>query len=210
MRQRKWEASTRKRTRKSSVKTSADSTTTMVDSWGLEGSFCAKRAKLWRPANLRGGLLHGVDVERVFDPPDVPLVEGGLAGGYLVEVGAGGGVVAGVEVGGGLFDVEDGDVGGEALVPLVLQQGGLVAGVAAVGLAELDVGHLAEGVHAGVGAAGAHDLDGRLEKILDGAPERTGDGAGVLLFLPAAVLGPVVFQRDFPGLHPYPVIMNSV
>lgn len=69
------------------------------------------------PAAKQGRRIgHRLDIQPFLDPPDVALVEGGLAGGDLIDVGAGDGVVAGMEVRMGLFGGEYHNVRGKGIV----------------------------------------------------------------------------------------------
>lgn len=69
------------------------------------------------PAAKQGSRIgHRLDIQPVLDPPDVTLVEGGLAGGDLVDVGTSDSIVAGMEVWMGLFGGEYHNVRGKGIV----------------------------------------------------------------------------------------------
>lgn len=161
---------------------------------GVEG---AEEGEVVAAGQMAGGEAHRGERKRLFDPPDVLFVEGGFADGVAVFVNAGDGVVAGMEFGRDFDGVEDGDIGGEFLVE---ETDELFGGEGAAGLG-FEMGDLAGGVDAGVGAAGAHDVGAEAEDLLSGFAEFVGDGAGVGLFLPSGVTGTVVFEGQFPGFQ---------
>ena len=80
---------------------------------------------------------------------------------------------------------------------------GIDDGVVAVGgvPGDVDVGDLAEGVDAGVGAAGAGDVHRLGAKFEDGVFERTLDRGAVVLTLPAGEGTAVIFERELPARH---------
>ena len=59
-----------------------------------------------------------------------------------------------------------------------------------------EIGHLAPGVHPGVGAARADDRHRRLRQPRHRRFQHPLDGGGVKLALPAVIAGAVVFQKE--------------
>ena len=152
--------------------------------------------------DVGGGLLEGVEVEIEAAGPD----EGGehgraddaagfAAGEDAVLVGLAAGAVAGVEFGRDGFDGEDADAGGEGAVEGAMEVGG------GDGDGEGEGGDLAEGVDAGVGAAGALGEDGFAGDVVDGAGEGALDGGQAGLDLPAVEGGSVVREDGLPVRH---------
>jgi len=106
--------------------------------------------------------------------------------------------VTGVEVVSGFDDVQDGDIGGQTVVQGAEDFAGRREGALGASSKMRDLG---DGVDAGVGAAGTLDVELEAEKILGGFAKLALDGAGIGLFLPAAVFGAVVFEGKLPGFQ---------
>jgi hypothetical protein len=99
--------------------------------------------------------------------------------------------VAGVESVAYFFDIQNADVGGEPFVQRAenfLRRRERTFGGGA------EVRYLGNGVDAGIGTAGALDFELGSQEIFGSLAELALDGAGVDLFLPAAVFGPVIFE----------------
>ena len=136
-------------------------------------------------------------VELAGEMPDAGGEEGGEdgGGGEAVKVGFSGSGEAGVEVRGDFLGGEDADGGGEFGV----EGGNPVVGVHGEVWWWVEVGDLAEGVDAGIGAAGAGESDFLVGfgDCGEGGFELVLDGVGVGLGLPTAVGGAVVGEGDF-------------
>ena len=63
------------------------------------------------------------------------------------------------------------------------------------------MGYLRDGVDAGIRPAGAVDFEVGSQEVLGGLAELTLHGPGVVLLLPAAVLGSVIFKGELPGFQ---------
>ena len=115
----------------------------------------------------------------------------------VVAVAFADGVVGGAEVFASVFDCDDGDVVGEKRVEAAVE---VFVGEAGFG-SEAD--GLAEGVDAGVGAAGGGDAEGFLREALPGGFDSALDGWLIGLELPAGVRGAVVgyCQLEPAGTH---------
>ena len=61
--------------------------------------------------------------------------------------------------------------------------------------------HLSDGVYACVGTAGPLNLDFFSQEILGRLAQLALHGSRVVLLLPTAVLGAVVFERELPGFQ---------
>src|SRR5262245_56166349 len=66
---------------------------------------------------------------------------------------------------------------------------------------EIDMRHLAEGVHTGVGAARALDLYTLAAECLDRRRERALHGGAVRLDLPSGKRGAVIFEQELVARH---------
>jgi len=155
-----------------------------------------ERLEVLHPDEGRGRLAHGVHVERFPHPPDVGLGERGPAPGDLVDVAACDRAVPRVEPVRRLGGAEYVDVRRQLVVEALNERGRRQV------RRHVEVGDLREGVHAGVGTAGAV----QLEVLTSGhRPDRpvqfTLDGARVLLDLPAAVAGAGVLDREAIAGH---------
>ena len=140
-------------------------------------------------------LPHGVDVERIADPPDPRLEERAACTADLVEVDALPGVVSRMEAIGGGDGAGDMDVRWEAVVELAGEAQRILF------RADAQMGRLPDGVDSGVRAAGSAEVriapgvaGGLEEHPLHGPPR-------VLLHLPAGVAGSVVFDEKSVGRH---------
>ena len=162
---------------------------------------------------VEGGGFEGFEVEWPAAVPDEGGEEGvadALGGGgfyaafedaVLVCFGAGG--VAGVEGVGDAVGGEDADAGGEGAVECAEQVGGRDVG------GEGEAGNLAEGVDAGVGAAGALGEDVLVEDGAQGGGESSLDGREAGLDLPAVEAGAVVGQLELPVGHGFDSSMGA-
>lgn len=141
------------------------------------------------------GLMEGVGVEEAGEVPGEAGFEWGEDGFgvEVVGVGFGGGVEAAVEVGGDFGGVDDSDGGGEFGV----ECGDPVEGVHADFRRGVEVGGLAVGVDAGVGAARAVELEGLFGGFGEGGVEVVLDGVAAGLGLPAFVGAAVVGDGEF-------------
>src|SRR5215208_520395 len=112
-------------------------------------------------ANEEGrGLPHGVDIQRLTNPPHVRLPERGAPPADLVDVTARDSVMTRMKSVRHLVGGDDVNVGGQLVVQPPPQLLGADAGV------ELEMRDLREGMNAGVGAAGAIELElARLERV---------------------------------------------
>ena len=68
--------------------------------------------EIMTPNEQTGGLLHGGEVEAVFDPPDVLFVEGCTAQRDLIKIAAAHRIVTRVKAVVGFFNCENIDIGG--------------------------------------------------------------------------------------------------
>jgi hypothetical protein len=162
----------------------------------LVGLVRCERREVAHADEHGGGGAHRVRVERLLDPPDIGLEERGLAPSDLVDVAPLDGIVPRVEAVRRLVDRADVDVGRQRVVEARAQHGRRQVRV------ELEVRDLSERVHAGVGPAGAVQLELLPpRRVADGAIDFAGDRPRVLLDLPAAVTGAVVFNQQLEARH---------
>lgn len=96
------------------------------------------------------------------------------------------------------LDIQHRDIGGQAVIQLPPDRIGWGAAPA-----DPQMRHLLERMDTGVGAARPLDLHFLTKQILRRAAENSGDRPGIDLILPAAILGPVVFESQFPRIHSY-------
>ena len=137
----------------------------------------------------------GVGIELAGEVPDETGVEGGKDGGEgeAVLVGFFLGGKAGVEVGGGFFAIHHPDGGGKFAV----EGGEVVEGVHRRVLGGVEVGDLAKGMHAGVGASGIVNADGLFDDFGEGGFEVILHGAAFGLAGPAEEGASVVGDGEF-------------
>jgi hypothetical protein len=68
-------------------------------------------------------------------------------------------------------------------------------------LMRAEVRYLGDSVYARVGTAGALDLELGSQEIFGRFAKLALHGSRVVLLLPAAIFGPVIFERDLPGFQ---------
>ena len=151
-----------------------------------------KAEKSCSPGSSRRGRGHGVQIEFMGNPPAVMVVQGGAAGAVedAVFVSLGEGRFAGVKLRRGLPGLQHRNIIGQHGVEP------FVKGLERDGAAGAETGHLAQGVHPGVGAPGADELDRLPGEALQGLFQNLLNGEVALLALPAVVAGAVVFQQE--------------
>ncbi len=163
---------------------------------GLVGVVGGEGAEVLEAQEGLGRGPHRLDLEGVLDPPHEGLAEGRAAAGDLVEVGPRLGRVAGVELARDLLHPQQVDVGRQAVVEGEEQLVGPQARL------EVEVRHLGQGVHAGVGAAGPVKLEVlALGQVAHRRHDLARHRAGVLLDLPAAVARAVVLEGQLEARH---------
>ncbi len=146
------------------------------------------------PADQQGcGPAHGPDVQGLFHPPDGFFGERLFSGRNLVDVGAGNRVMPRMKVPRSAHEIEDDDIGRQEIVKAPEQQ---FRGVVHCPL-DLDVSNLPQRMHSRVRAPCALHFDIAVKDLSGGAAKLSHDRAGIFLFLPAAVSGTVVFEKEF-------------
>ena len=162
----------------------------------LLGIVVGERREVLHAGERGGAGAHLTHVERIAHPPHERLGERGAPPRDLVQVAAGGGVVAGVEPVRHDLDAADVDVGGQRLVDPRQQRRRRQR------RADVEMRDLGQRVDAGVGAAGAVDLEaiaaGRGADRLD---QLALDRPRVGLDLPAAVARAGVLDGQLEAGH---------
>ena len=120
----------------------------------------------------------------------------------MVDVGSRQRIVPGVEGVVRFGNVENANVGRQALIQRPQNGVGRREATLRFGLGtHAQVRHLSSRVDSGVGSPSGLNLHLGVKEILCCLPELPSHGPCVILLLPAAVLGAVVFQRELPGFQ---------
>ena len=166
---------------------------------GLGGVALGEGRKIVLADQLLCGGVHLFDVELLLHPPDVLLFKSGAAGGETIDVCAGHGVVPGMEARMGFLHVEHDDGGGEPFVQAAQDFSGLevFAGI------DFQVGHLGQGMDAGIRAARGLQFHGTAEELFGHLAHIVRYALGVGLLLPAVIIGSVVFECELPRGHSF-------
>ena len=148
-------------------------------------------------ANESGrSVAHPGHVERVTHPPHERLDERGAPPAHLVQIAAAHRAVARVELARDLLRRQHVDVARQRVVELEPQRLGREASL------QVEVGDLAERVHARVRAPRAVDVEiAPARDLSHHALDLALHGAGVRLNLPAAIAGARVFERELEARH---------
>src|SRR5439155_11603449 len=155
-----------------------------------------KRAKIPHADTCLRRVAHACDVERLLHPPDVRLGERRAAPRELIQVAARDGVVPRVKTVRHLRRREDVDVGRQLVVQPPAQRVGRQI------RADVEMRHLRERVHAGVGPARSVQLEVLAPgDRADSAVDFTLHRLRVLLDLPAAVACAGVLDRQLEAWH---------
>lgn len=155
-----------------------------------------ERPEVVEALKYAAGLLHGSHVQLIFNPPHVALSERRSAPADLVDVGTRDRMMSCMEFRLGLHQVHHIDVGRKHIVDLHLQN------VRCQHRWRLEVGHLIECVHTGVGSARPHELEISVpECVCNGSDELALNSARILLYLPAGIARTFVFDRKLESCH---------
>ena len=159
---------------------------------GIDG---CKRCEIVLAHNERGGLLHGVFIERIGMVRDIAREERryDIAAPDTVVIRLAARRVAGMKIGAHLLDGEDADRGRQAVVEDDTKIGRWD------GARSLKGGDLGESVHSGVGASRALGQQPLAGEAFDGLGQRSLNGGLAGLHLPAVVGGTIVGESEFEG-----------
>src|SRR5271165_7102912 len=95
------------------------------------------------------------------------------------------------------FSLPDRDIHGQTVV----ESPNHLFLVAFASIRSSQMNHLRQGMYSGIRAPRALHLHGTTKIVLSRLPQNAHNCASVLLFLPTAVAGSVVFEGEFPGGH---------